>query len=270
MRGKGSGGGRVTGEQMSKADRDALIRINRARAKQAEREAEMREKTLLAEVQDQMTAEFAANDELWAEAVGIANEAAKLANAQIQARCAELGIPAQHAPGLELKWRSRSPEYLDKSRRAELAKLAAARLQALTKAAKTEIQAAALRVEEQLILGGLKSDEARELFAALPTVEQVMPALSLDDLGVVRWQPPDDAATQLTTPMTPAQKRRRRILRAIEANPGMSDRKVAELVGCDHKTVGNLRRERGEIPAIGGEIPTPDGEIPGDAEEVGE
>jgi hypothetical protein len=248
--------------QMTKGERDQLIRVVRLRAKQAEREAEMREKVLLAEVRDQMTAQFQANDELFAEAVAIARDAAERANAQIQARCAELGIPAQHAPGLQLGWRSRSPEYQDNTRRAELFKLAGARLQALTKAAKTQVQSQALDAEEKLILGGLESLEAKAMFAAMPTVEQIMPALSLEDLGVVRWQPPEDAATQLTAPMTPADKRRRRVLRAIEANPQLSDRKVAELVGCDHKTVGTYRRERGEIPAITGGFPDVTGEFP--------
>ena len=262
---------------MTKAERDQLIRLVRNRAKQAEREAEMREKVLLAEVQDQMTAEFQANDELWAEAVAIAKEAAERANAQIAARCAELGISAKDAPALGLTWRPRSPEYVDKSRRAELHKLAVTRLQAMTKAAKTEIQSKAIEVEGSLILGGLESDEARALFAAMPTAEEFMPALGLDDLGVVRWQPPEDAATQLTTPMTPADKRRRRILRAIEANSGMSDRKIGELIGCDHKTVATYRRERrgelpavsGEFPELGGEFPTASGASDFDAEAVG-
>lgn len=85
---------------MTNADRQALIRIVKARAKQAEREAEMREKIVYADVIDQMTAEFEARDALWADAVAIAEEAAAKANAQIQARCVELGIPPKRAPGL--------------------------------------------------------------------------------------------------------------------------------------------------------------------------
>ncbi len=244
---------------MTSADRQALIRITKARAKQAEREAEMREKTLYAEVIDLMTAEFEAHDRLWKEAVTIAEEYAAKANAQIQARCAELGIPPKDAPGLELGWRRRGGEYENERRRAELRKLAETRLAALTKTAKTMIQSAALNTEEQLVLGGLESDQAREVFESMPTVEQLMPPLSLDDLGVKRWQPPEDAAGQLTTPSTPADRRRRQILRAIEANPGASDRAISQIAGCDHKTVAAYRRERGEFPAIGGESPA-DGE----------
>lgn len=89
-----------------------------------------------------------------------------------------------------------------------------------------------------------------------------MPNLSLEDLGVKRWQPPEDIAAELTTPMTPAQRRKRQILRAIEANPGASDRKIAEIANCDHKTVAAHRRESGEFPAIGGESPAIGGESP--------
>jgi hypothetical protein len=244
-------------ESITKGERDQLIRVIRGRARQAEREAEARERVLLAEVQDQLTAEFDAHDQLWADAVKAAEEAAAKANAQVQAACADLGIPAKDAPRLDLGWSARSPEYADRNRRAELRKLAEVRLAALTKTAKTAIRSAALDAEERLILDGLQSGEARALFESMPTVEQIMPALGLDDLGVVRWQPPEDAASQLTTPLTTADKRRRRILRAIASNPHLSDRKVAELAGCDHKTVATYRR--GEIPAIGGEIPSTSG-----------
>jgi hypothetical protein len=247
-------------QPMTRADRDQLIRVARLRAKQAEREAEMRQKVLLAEVQDQLTAEFSAHDQLWKEAVVIAEEALAKANAQIQAQCADLGIPAKDAPELLLGWKARSPQYEDKARRAELRKLAETRLTALTKTAKTAIQSAALATEEKLILGGLQSSEARESFASMPTVEQIMPPLSLEDLGVKRWQPTEDAAAQLTTPLTPADRRRRIILRAIEANPGASDRAIAQIAGCDHKTVAAHRRDRGELPAISGEIPTGSGD----------
>ena len=136
------------------------------------------------------------------------------------------------APQLELGWRARSPGYADQNRRVELHKLAGTRLAALTKIAKTAIQAAALETETQLLLGGLESSEARQFLAAMPTVEQLMPPLSLDDLGVTRWQPPEDAAAQLTTPMSATDRRRRQIRRAIQANPHASDREIAEIVGC--------------------------------------
>jgi hypothetical protein len=243
---------------MTKGERDQLTKLARLRAKQAQREAEAREKVLLAEVQDQLTAEFDAHDTLWRDAVTIAEEACAKANAHIAVVCADLGIPPTEAPQLELGWARRGPSYRDRERRAELRKLAETRLAALTKTAKAAIGDRLLDVETELIAGDLKSDDAKAFLAAMPTAEQLMPPLHLEDLGVVRWQPPEDAATQLTTPLTPAQKRGRRIARAIEANPGLSDRAIAQIAGVDHKTVAVHRRERGELPALSGEFPTDD------------
>jgi hypothetical protein len=249
-------------EQMTKADRDALIRLVKARARQAKLETETREKILLAEVEDQITAEFSKRDELWADAVTIAEEMARKANEQIAARCADLGIPASQTPSLATGWMARSRSFDDPKRRAELRKLAQAKLAALTKQAKTAIDGKALDVETALLVGGLASAEARELVAAIPTAEQLIPVLGLADIGVKGWQPAEDAAGQLLTPLTPADRKRRRILRAIEANPDASDRRIAELAGCDHKTVAAYRRERGELPGRfpsssghGGEFP---------------
>jgi hypothetical protein len=251
----------TTDGEMTKAERDQLIKVTKLRAKQAEREAEARGKILLAEVQDLLTAEFSANDRLWADAVAIAKQACDKANAQIQARCLELGIPADDAPQLELGWHARSSKYESPQRRAEVRKLAETRIAALVKDGKAGAQGNSLKIEEHLILGGLRSDEARALFDAMPTVEELMPALQLEDLGVQRWQPPQDAASQLTTPLTTVQRRKRIIARAIEANPGASDRAIAQIAGCDHKTVAAHRRDNGgEIPAITGEFPTPAGE----------
>jgi hypothetical protein len=250
----------MDGTPMTPAERGQLIRLVKSRAKQAERDADAREKTLMAEVLDLMTAEFEAHDKLWGDAVVIGEEAAAKANQQIALACAELGIPPKEAPGLELGWRARGGGYGSSMRRHELKELARTRLAALTKEAKTRIHAAALAAEEQLVLGGLQSGEARTVFEALPSAENLMPALQLEDLGVTRWRPPADAAAELTTPLGTAARRARVVARAIEANPGASDRAIAKLAGVDHKTVATHRPNRGELLAAGGEFPTDPGD----------
>ena len=110
---------------------------------------------------------------------------------------------------------------------------------------------------------GLESEDARAALAAMPTAEQLMPALSLDDLGVKTWQPPEGAAAALLEPSTPADRKRRKVRQAIEANPGASDREVARIAGCDHKTVAAIRRAAaGELPAGGGDFPAVGGGFP--------
>jgi hypothetical protein len=246
---------------MNRGDRDELLKLARLRARLAKTEAAERAKILIAEAEDLMAAQFEAEDRLWGEAIVIAREAALKANEQIIAQCSLLGIPARHAPGLELRWRSRGEDLLSGARRDELRKLMHARLDALTAAAKTRIDKALLETETVLIAGSLESGEARAFLAAMPTAEDLMPALSLDDLGVKTWQPPEGAVSELLTPSTTADRKRRKILRAIEANPGASDRKIAEIVGCDHKTVAKYRSSAGELPAAAGDFPADDGEI---------
>jgi hypothetical protein len=244
---------------MDAKEREQLIRLARLRAKQAKAGAAEREKILAAEVADLTAAEFAARDELWAEATAIAEEAAAKANEVIAARCADLGIPAKHAPRLELGWSARSRDFSDYTRRGELEKLAAKRLAALTAAAKSAIDRGLLETETALIAGSLESDEARAVLAAMPAVEDLMPPLSLGDLGVTTWQPPEGAAAELLTPSTPADRRRRKVLRAIAAHPGASDREIGRLTGMDGKTIAKYRTAAAELPAPGAEFRT-DGE----------
>ena len=247
-------------ERLTKADRQDLARLARKRGKQAKTEADQRNTVLTAEVADLLTAEFSARDELWAEATVIAEEAVEKANEVIVARCADLGIPAKYAPRVHLSWQARSSPFSDPKRRAEQRKLAESRLAALTATAKAEIDAKTLEVETALITGGLESGEARAFLDAMPTAEQLMPALGLDDIGVKHWQPPTDAAAALLTPSTPADRRRKLILRAIEVDPAASDREIARTTGVDHKTVAAHRRTAGELPARSGEFPSETGE----------
>jgi hypothetical protein len=251
---------------VNKSERDDLIRLVRLRAKQARSDAETRAKILIAETEDLMAGQFEAEDALWASAVAIAEKAAALANERIAEQCALLGIPPHHAPGLELMWRSRSREFTSPGRRAEVRKLAQARLAALTSAAKSAIDNQALEAETALVAGSLESADARAVLDAMPTAEQLMPALSLDDLGVKTWQPPEGAVSALLTPSTPADRKRRKVLAAIEAHPGWSDRKIAEIAGADHETVAAYRRRAGEtageLPGIGPGAGEPGGEFP--------
>jgi hypothetical protein len=238
---------------VNRAEREQLAKLARQRARLAKSEAVEREKILISEVHDLMSAEFSAQDKLWTAAVAIAREAADKANDLIRAQCIDLGIEARYAPELQLGWRSRSDAFIDPDRRAELRRLAVTRLAALTQAAKTAIDRECLRTETELVREGLESSEAIAFLDRMPTAEQLMPAIGLDDLGVKRWQPAADAASALLTPSTPADRKRKAVLRAIEANPGASNRQVAAIAGCDHKTVAAYRaagEPAGEIPGV--------------------
>ena len=134
-------------------------------------------------MQNQLTTEFDAHDALWAEAVTIAEEYVGKANAQIALQCMDLVIPAAEAPRILTSWLSRGPSYADRTRRAELRKLAETRLTALTKTAKAAIGDRLLDVETELIAGGLQSDQAKAFLDLMPTAEELMPALQVEIWG---------------------------------------------------------------------------------------
>lgn len=121
--------------------------------------------------------------------------------------------------GTEIGWRSRRSQFNGPERRAESRKVAQSRLAALTAAAKTAIDEKLLMTETALLAGGLESADARAFLEAMPSAEQLMPAIGLDDLGVKTWQPPRGAAAALLTPSTPADRRRKAIRPALEMFP---------------------------------------------------
>jgi hypothetical protein len=248
---------------MTAGDRNKLIQIAKGRARLAKAALAEREKIHLNEIEDHLTAEFRLREEVEADVLRLAEEAVAKVNEQIRNQARLMGYDGDNVPQVQMPYRGRYDRRAEELK-AEARKRAGVRLAALRAAAVKAIDEAALNIEENLIVGGLESSEARELVGTLPTAEQLMPPLSLRDLGIRTWQPSRDAAKELLAAPTGADRRRTLIARAIAANPGASDRRISQLTGFDHKTVAKYRAE--EIQAIGAELPAPDGEIPADAE----
>ncbi len=252
---------------MSRGDQQALIRIIRARAKQAKNAAAEREAILRNEIEESLSVEFRLRDEVQADVIRMAEEALAKVNEQIRQSARLMGFNDRHVPQASLpyvtRYDRRGPDEVVEARR-----LADSRLTALRANANRVIEERALGIEESLIVGGLESQEARALVESMPRTDELMPPLSLDDLGVGTWQPARDAAKELLTAPTGADRRRKLVRRAIAQNPGASDRKIAQITGFDHKTVARYRNE--EVPAIGGEAAQDNGEIPTDGADQAE
>ena len=260
---------------MTRADRANLERLARKRAKVAKAMIGERVKALRADVEDQLSAEYHFDDDVWGALTRHAQAQVKTADEQIAARCRQLGIPEQFRPMLTLGWHSRG-ENAVAGRRVEVRKLAHARIEAAAEAAKVAIDHGLLEVESELIRGGLDSSEAVAFVDAMPTPDQLMPAVAVgelepsdrrarydDDEHRARyggWTPPQEAAGHLLTPSTATNReaKRREVAAAIAADPDRSDRAIAQRVGVDHKTVGKLRAVAGDFPSHDGEVPTED------------
>ena len=120
---------------------------------------------------------YRADDERWARVTQAVKQVEREANAELQRICEAEGIKEDYAPSFYSGLHGPSRERADKDRRAELRKVAQTRVKADAKAAKESIEAASGVVQEQLLVGGLRSEEARALVETIPPVESLMPPL---------------------------------------------------------------------------------------------
>ena len=165
--------------RMTKAEREDLVRLIKQREKVAKTAAEQRSAAMLAEFEQQVSAlhRFDTN-EVWTAAVQAAADAAKEANAKIEAEAAKLGIPEEFRPRLRYMWDRRGEnEY--QGRRAELRRLAKAEIEALEGLARVQIEAQSVQAQTEVIANGLSSDAAVAFLNKLPAIESLMPPLDV-------------------------------------------------------------------------------------------
>jgi hypothetical protein len=191
---------------MTRTEREDLQRLIRQREKVLKSTAKLRSAELLADFENQMGQQYSFDqDEVWRKATEAADREVKKCQAQIEARCAELGIPQQFAPKLAYHWYSRG-ENAFKERRVELRKMATAQIEAIEKKAITEIELRSVEAQTQLAVAGLTSEAARSFVDKLPAIAVLMPKLSFAELAGEASPP---VAGQLISPNAMRQRRYR-------------------------------------------------------------
>jgi hypothetical protein len=162
---------------MTRGERTDLARLVRQRAKVEKAGAAQRRAEILADFERQLASIYTPDDDAaFAELHAAAAEAVEDAKAKLRERCDELGIPARFAPSLKLHWYGRGENAL-KDRRTELRRVAVTRLDAMEKAAKTDIERASVDAQTRLVADGLTTETARSFLAELPSIGELMPTL---------------------------------------------------------------------------------------------
>lgn len=169
--------------EMNKAERLELTKIVRARARIAKDDVNARQAQILADAEAALAKRFNEDDAAWKELTAEARQYMAEVQAKIEAKCAELGVPATFRPYAFMSWLSRG-ENADPKRRAELRKVVQAQAEASARAARLEIDRQSVGFQEQLMAGSLESDAAKAFLESLPTPEELMPALSMDVLEI--------------------------------------------------------------------------------------
>jgi len=171
----------MSAEVMTSKDRDLLAKVARQRARVAKSTVALRQAQLLADFEEQSSAIYSAQDEAWAEVTAQAQEMVRQADEQVAAACRERNIPEEFRPSLNLSWYGRGGNS-KAARRAELRKLAERQIEAAAKAAKLEIDRADAEVQVELLTGALTTEAARRFLERIPSPEELMPAVRLEQL----------------------------------------------------------------------------------------
>jgi hypothetical protein len=192
---------------MSRAEREDLQRLVRQREKVLKSAARQRSADLIADFENQMGQEYSFDqDTVWEQAVKSVEPLVAKAQAQIAARCRELGIPRQFAPDVGLAWHHRGYGNLLAERRVELRRMATTQIAAIERKAIVEIEMSCLEAQTQIAAAGLTSVAAMSFIEKLPSIETLMPLLAFAEVSG-EAEPP--IAEQLISPNAMRQRRHR-------------------------------------------------------------
>ncbi len=172
----------IRSSTMTRAERTDLGALIRRREKLLKTAAKQRALELMADFERKISAVFSYDDdETWKAAYASAEQAVDEAKVVIAQRCRELGIPPEFAPDIDVAWYRRG-ENAASQRRTELRRVAKTEIDALEAHAKTEIERVSVEQQTALISDGLPSDAAQAFLAQMPTAENLMPVLDIEQI----------------------------------------------------------------------------------------
>jgi hypothetical protein len=172
------------GNSMTKGDRAELGKVLKYRAKVAKGDIENHAGRILANIEAQLAAVYPENHAAWADVTEHTRQLIADADTQIAERCRKLGIPEQFRPSIDFRWYGRGENAI-KDRRAELRKVAQMELAARVKAAKNAVDRRTADLLTQLAVDMLESSQAKDFLNAMPSVDDLMPPITLDDLKAI-------------------------------------------------------------------------------------
>ena len=178
---------------MTRREMSDLLMIVKLRAKVTKNEVTARAAKMLADMEQEMAATYRSDATMWKDITKAAEEAIAKADEQIAAICCAQGIREEFRPSINLSWWSRG-ENAVRERRAELRRVAEARIDAGVKEANRRLEAWQVERSTVLLAGQLSSDEASHFFKSLPTPEELLPQVQIPEVAPRRitdrsWTP---------------------------------------------------------------------------------
>lgn len=167
------------GQPMTRAEAQNLGALIRKQERLLKTSLEQRAAEVMADFEAQLCRTYSFDeDEVWAEARRLANEAVTDAQARIAGRCAELGIPEEFAPSIEHYWFGRG-QNATKERQVELRRAADAECKAKLRRGRTEVERWSLEAQTKLVAHNLTSDAAKAFLDQIPATDALLPTIDL-------------------------------------------------------------------------------------------
>jgi hypothetical protein len=167
---------------MLKSEREILLKLCREREQVAKKQTDVRAVQRTAEFESQLATDYSwDSDEILKELF----EEAKAIERKLNERAVRIleaeGVPRAFAPSCYVSWSSRGMNA-SKNYCAELRRVFKAKNEQDTVQAKLKIQQTSLEIRTQLMADGLESAEAKAFLAAMPTPEQLMPVVTVEQV----------------------------------------------------------------------------------------
>jgi hypothetical protein len=169
---------------LSKGDRDAVLVIIRRNGKVARSEIDRLEAAETAQMETLLSTRFSHEDAAWGDLLRDLQERVAAVNEQIKAEAVARGWPASFAPSAPLGWYDRG-ENRDPERRAELRRTGRAIIASRKATRIAKLERAQVAAETVVLLGSLSSEAAQQAVASIPTADELLPALTRDDLAAL-------------------------------------------------------------------------------------
>jgi hypothetical protein len=174
--------GKERNKSMLKTEREALLKVNRQRARLAKQAVDALTAERKYKFLEQLAREYSWDeDKVWKEAYEECKAVVADARKKIADRNEAKGIPRWAAPSVSLGWWGQGQNAV-REFCAKMIRLHNAKTDEQSKKSKLHIDQVALGIEEKLLTGGLETDAAKAFLESMPTPETLMPAITVAEV----------------------------------------------------------------------------------------
>lgn len=165
---------------ITKGERTELKSIVRQQFKVLRAELEQRELEMIAGVEDQITAKYAADDDTWSVLQHQVHEAVMACNRQVNDALYEHNYAVKG--NSERMWINEPNLRQPQEKRMELRRHSHSHIKAQVRAARLDLERREADTLRTLAIGALESDEAQRFLESIPTVGELVPTARLAEL----------------------------------------------------------------------------------------